>query len=194
MRLASQGLDLGWAGLSDDVGAVKAALASPSLAPTAKTVRGMCDFHLFVLYACGCMHNYCPNCMRLNSKIRKVCCATKLVSLGEGIQFNPRLQQRRQQPKPLANVKWAHGVVVSHPLSMQEALGSIPSVSILEEMRVFSIAAQASRLQHKAGIAACSTSNRKCAEGERRPRASQQPCILGQLANHHAPIRSESVA
>ena len=117
MRLASQGLDLGWAGLSDDVGAVKAALASPSLAPTAKTVRGMCDFHLFVLYACGCMHNYCPNCMRLNSKIRKVCCATKLNSLGEGNQFNPQLQQRRQQPKPLANVKWAHGVVVSHPHS-----------------------------------------------------------------------------
>ena len=130
MRLASQGLDLGWAGLSDDVGAVKAALASPSLAPTAKTVRGMCDFHLFVLYACGCTHNYCPNCMRLNSKIIKVCCATKLNSLGEGIQFNPRLQQRRQQPKPLANVNWAHGVVVSHPLSMREALGSIPSVSI----------------------------------------------------------------
>ena len=25
---------------------------------------------------------------------------------------------------------WAHGVVVSHPLSMREALGSIPSVSI----------------------------------------------------------------
>ena len=24
---------------------------------------------------------------------------------------------------------WAHGVVVSHPLSMREALGSIPSVS-----------------------------------------------------------------
>ena len=27
-------------------------------------------------------------------------------------------------------VQWAHGVVVSHPLSMREALGSIPSVSI----------------------------------------------------------------
>jgi hypothetical protein len=26
---------------------------------------------------------------------------------------------------------WAHGVVVSHPLSMREALGSIPSVSIV---------------------------------------------------------------
>ena len=26
--------------------------------------------------------------------------------------------------------QWAHGVVVSHPLSMREALGSIPSVSI----------------------------------------------------------------
>ena len=26
--------------------------------------------------------------------------------------------------------RWAHGVVVSHPLSMREALGSIPSVSI----------------------------------------------------------------
>jgi hypothetical protein len=26
---------------------------------------------------------------------------------------------------------WAHGVVVSHPLSMREALGSIPSASIL---------------------------------------------------------------
>jgi hypothetical protein len=25
--------------------------------------------------------------------------------------------------------RWAHGVVVSHPLSMREALGSIPSVS-----------------------------------------------------------------
>ena len=28
------------------------------------------------------------------------------------------------------NLNWAHGVVVSHPLSMREALGSIPSVSI----------------------------------------------------------------
>ena len=28
------------------------------------------------------------------------------------------------------NEHWAHGVVVSHPLSMREALGSIPSVSI----------------------------------------------------------------
>ena len=28
------------------------------------------------------------------------------------------------------NITWAHGVVVSHPLSMREALGSIPSVSI----------------------------------------------------------------
>jgi hypothetical protein len=27
---------------------------------------------------------------------------------------------------------WAHGVVVSHPLRMQKALGSNPSVSILE--------------------------------------------------------------
>ena len=27
---------------------------------------------------------------------------------------------------------WAHGVVVSHPLSMREALGSIPSVSTLQ--------------------------------------------------------------
>ena len=26
---------------------------------------------------------------------------------------------------------WAHGVVVSHPLSMWEALGSIPSVSMV---------------------------------------------------------------
>ena len=31
----------------------------------------------------------------------------------------------------------AHGVVVSHPLSMREALGSIPSVSKLFEMYVF---------------------------------------------------------
>ena len=29
--------------------------------------------------------------------------------------------------------KWAHGVVVSHPLSMREALGSIPSVPISGE-------------------------------------------------------------
>ncbi len=28
------------------------------------------------------------------------------------------------------NITWAHGVVVSHPLSMREALGSIPSVSM----------------------------------------------------------------
>ena len=27
--------------------------------------------------------------------------------------------------------EWAHGVAVSHPLSMREALGSIPSVSTL---------------------------------------------------------------
>ena len=33
---------------------------------------------------------------------------------------------------PIAAEKhWAHGVVVSHPLSMREALGSIPSVSTL---------------------------------------------------------------
>ena len=31
---------------------------------------------------------------------------------------------------PNAAGTWAHGVVVSHPLSMREALGSIPSVSI----------------------------------------------------------------
>ena len=30
----------------------------------------------------------------------------------------------------LVRMTWAHGVVVSHPLSMREALGSIPSVSI----------------------------------------------------------------
>ena len=30
-----------------------------------------------------------------------------------------------------ANYHWAHGVVVSHPLRMRKALGSIPSVSIL---------------------------------------------------------------
>ena len=29
-----------------------------------------------------------------------------------------------------AVISWAHGVVVSHPLSMREALGSIPSVSM----------------------------------------------------------------
>ena len=29
-------------------------------------------------------------------------------------------------------INWAHGVVVSHPLSMREALGSIPSVSTFE--------------------------------------------------------------
>ena len=33
--------------------------------------------------------------------------------------------------KGIATSIWAHGVVVSHPLSMREALGSIPSVSIL---------------------------------------------------------------
>ena len=32
--------------------------------------------------------------------------------------------------KGIATNIWAHGVVVSHPLSMWEALGSIPSVSI----------------------------------------------------------------
>ena len=159
MRLASQGLDLGWAGLSDDVGAVKAALASPSLAPTAKTVRGMCDFHLFLLYACWCTHNYCPNCMRLNTKIIKVCCATKLNSLGEGIQFNPRLQQRRQQPKPLANVKWAHGVVVSHPLSMREALGFNLQCVHFSEMQVSKIAPHASTFVHTAGTGVPSTSS-----------------------------------
>ena len=30
-----------------------------------------------------------------------------------------------------ARCHWAHGVVVSHPLRMRKALGSIPSVSIL---------------------------------------------------------------
>jgi hypothetical protein len=30
--------------------------------------------------------------------------------------------------------RWAHGVVVSHPFSMREALGSIPSVSSLGVM------------------------------------------------------------
>ena len=30
----------------------------------------------------------------------------------------------------MSSSTWAHGVVVSHPLSMREALGSIPSVSI----------------------------------------------------------------
>ena len=35
-----------------------------------------------------------------------------------------------RNPRVLANRERAHGVVVSHPLSMREALGSIPSVSI----------------------------------------------------------------
>ena len=38
---------------------------------------------------------------------------------------------------------WAHGVVVSHPLSMREALGSIPSVSTFES-DAFSSAANTS--------------------------------------------------
>ena len=37
------------------------------------------------------------------------------------------LQQRQGLSSRIA--RWAHGVVVSHPLSMREALGSIPSVS-----------------------------------------------------------------
>ena len=41
----------------------------------------------------------------------------------------PRGGGPRRLPTYLDN--WAHGVVVSHPLSMWEALGSIPSVSIL---------------------------------------------------------------
>ena len=36
-----------------------------------------------------------------------------------------------------AAVIWAHGVVISHPLSMREALGSIPSVSMLPVMQRF---------------------------------------------------------
>ena len=37
---------------------------------------------------------------------------------------------RRKMDVPYVN--GAHGVVVSHPLSMREALGSIPSVSIFQ--------------------------------------------------------------
>ena len=36
----------------------------------------------------------------------------------------------RQSNAAQTFARWAHGVVVSHPLSMREALGSIPSVSI----------------------------------------------------------------
>jgi hypothetical protein len=31
-------------------------------------------------------------------------------------------------------IRWAHGVAVPHPLSMREALGSIPSVSICAQL------------------------------------------------------------
>lgn len=36
----------------------------------------------------------------------------------------------RHSPQRARIVNWAHGVVVSHPLRMRKALGSIPSVSI----------------------------------------------------------------
>ena len=45
--------------------------------------------------------------------------------------------------KGIATNIWAHGVVVSHPLSMREALGSIPSVSTFES-DAFSSAANTS--------------------------------------------------
>ncbi len=41
----------------------------------------------------------------------------------------PRGGQNAGEARRLAYSRWAHGVVVSHPLSMREALGSIPSVS-----------------------------------------------------------------
>ena len=43
-------------------------------------------------------------------------------------------QQDKVKPRP---VHGAHGVVVSHPLRMRKALGSIPSVSILPCPRIF---------------------------------------------------------
>ena len=49
------------------------------------------------------------------------------------VQFNELVETPRITPLQLMalnDTSWAHGVVVSHPLSMREALGSIPSVSI----------------------------------------------------------------
>ena len=44
--------------------------------------------------------------------------------------FDARMYMQRVWFRRQCAIIWAHGVVVSHPLSMREALGSIPSVSI----------------------------------------------------------------
>ena len=46
------------------------------------------------------------------------------------------------------HLSWAHGVVASHPLSMQEALGSIPSVSMLPSMFFFATTSNVVEVMH----------------------------------------------
>lgn len=51
------------------------------------------------------------------------------------LRFAPQYRQQMLRVRSVhwhqRHINWAHGVVVSHPLRMRKALGSIPSVSIV---------------------------------------------------------------
>ena len=55
-------------------------------------------------------------------------CQSKSLWVGPAPPPNWCVRQGHQQQLQCPATNWAHGVVVSHPLSMREALGSIPSV------------------------------------------------------------------
>ena len=78
-----------------------------------------------------------PNCSAIAAPCFVLSCACRSASAAlQGLAIKkPWLQDRisavgRCMVSVSARAsRWAHGVVVSHPLSMREALGSIPSVS-----------------------------------------------------------------
>ena len=83
----------------------------------------------FSLYICLVAQRMCSNAVVFNIHCS---IAVSLSACASGVQAALRCAQVHVESMVQAPVSnhWAHGVVVSHPLSMREALGSIPSVSI----------------------------------------------------------------
>ena len=76
-------------------------------------------------------------------------------------------------------ITWAHGVVVSHPLSMREALGSIPSVSIVVlKWHCFVCLVAATELQPCVGALRAGTGAAQCGRRRSGARAVALPYAL----------------
>ena len=78
----------------------------------------MCGEIRFHFIVC-CFIPFAANCFRI--------CLDRESDTGNGVVSGC---EAGYEEKTLPIINRAHGVVVSHPLSMREALGSIPSVSI----------------------------------------------------------------